>query len=295
MSGINNRFDPIIRLAGAITSRLPAGIKWRMRKQINGLATSLVRNRDMTLVVKRDGLILELNPNDEVCRDIFWFAQRDTWELRFITKNLRPGSQLLDVGANLGYYSITIARALKSDCTIHAFEPYPANFDRLRFNLMANNYPCVKPHKLALGAGPSTMFMVLVPNNSGGAYVSSESKTGAEPAVEVIDLDTFAAEQELTSLQFVKVDIEGHEALFLKGAQKTLSNLLPPLMMEIHPENLKRQGTKAVELLDQLKEMGYTRFFTTDYEGVKPFGPESFDGGWLYRNVFCFGPADCWA
>src|SRR5262249_14747784 len=79
--------------------------------------------------VTRGGLHWRLNPSDFVQADLFWFGRKDYWETHHLRKLLHPGSVLFDVGANIGYYAITLAAALGNACRVYAFEPFPSTYE----------------------------------------------------------------------------------------------------------------------------------------------------------------------
>jgi hypothetical protein len=86
--------------------------------------------------------------------------------------------------------------------------------------------------------------------------------TSSNPKIRVIPLDAFVAEHQLKRIDFIKVDIEGHEPYFVEGARKTLGRFLPPMLMEFNKEMLPRQGYTAEMLMERLRGLGYREFFT---------------------------------
>src|SRR5262245_1187917 len=102
--------------------------QWRIHKWLRDRLNS---NLDIDLEVVRDGHRWLLNPSDFVQADFFWLGERDTWDV-WHAKRLFDGAIMMDIGANFGHYSITLAEAASRNCVVHAFEPFPQNAARLR-------------------------------------------------------------------------------------------------------------------------------------------------------------------
>jgi len=76
-------------------------------------------------VERRDGLWWCLDRGDYICQDLYWSSANDRAELSWALRSMQPGGVMLDMGANYGYYSVTLASRWRQQCTIHAFEPNP--------------------------------------------------------------------------------------------------------------------------------------------------------------------------
>jgi FkbM family methyltransferase len=265
-------------------SRLPHGLKWRASSLLEGIAARLVV--DASFRVSRQGLRWRLNPFDEVQRDLFWFGENEAGDLSLITALVAPGAVVLDVGANFGYHAITLARR---GCLVHAFEPNPSTYAHLEEHVAMNGITSVRTYAMGLGARRERPFLVFDDRNTGAAHVGQGAAGERRVEVEIAPLDEIAAERGIDRIDFAKVDIEGYEAFFVTGAEKTLRRFRPPLMVEVAPGYLARHGHTAGSLLELLRGVGYREFFVRSPGRLEPFGERSFEGGWNHRNVFCFG------
>src|SRR5260370_25397867 len=79
-------------------------------------------------VVVRQGLHWSLDPSDFQHADLFWLGTNDHWDAYHARRLVTPGAVVLDVGANFGYYALTLAMHLPRQCPVHAFEPNPPTF-----------------------------------------------------------------------------------------------------------------------------------------------------------------------
>jgi len=73
-----------------------------------------------------------LNPSDFMQDTVFWLGTCDIWKIYHLKRYLEEGCVIFDVGANFGYYSLVLSSSLHHRCTVHAFEPNPPTFKRLK-------------------------------------------------------------------------------------------------------------------------------------------------------------------
>jgi FkbM family methyltransferase len=283
-----------LALAGAM-ARLPCRLQWRLR----GLPAKYAAAwpdwiPDRMVRVRRHGLTWTLNPRDYICQDVFWTGTKDEFEMAFISRNVRAGARILDIGANFGWYSLLLAQGLQQECRIDAFEPHPVTSAWLRQHLAMNRITCVALHAEALGEREASLAIHDVKHNSGGAHLDAAVPSPGDTTVRVTTLDQFAEDAKLERLDFVKLDVEGFERAVLAGGARTLARFTPPLMVEVCPANLARQGCTAADLLAQLRQLGYVDFRVCSWRGVEEFTQATLEGGLSYWNVFCFGKDSDW-
>lgn len=161
-----------------------------------------------------------------------------------------PGSVVLDIGAHIGYWSITLALYDQS-ITIHAFEPSIPTFYQLCGNLFINNITSVKAHNIALGDTNALSPLYISQDNTGNSTVVRHGlgdKLKTVEYVQVTTLDSF----HLRDVSLIKIDAESSERFILRGGMKTLeANDYPPLFIEIW--NAEYDGVVSF-----LTEIGYT-------------------------------------
>ena len=180
---------------------------------------------------------------------------------------LEPDSCILDVGANIGFYSVALGSAIRSKAgrgIVLAFEPHPGNFKRLQENVELNQLSSyVRSHQFGLSDSNETLKLVLREDFQNGSTTGNASISTSEQfdkgferiSIEVKPFDEIADDllPEIARLSFIKVDIEGHEDFFLRGCRKTISTHRPIILTEINPGFLKARNISASELtLDQI-------------------------------------------
>jgi len=198
----------------------------------------------------------------------------DKWEWSGIIKPIvSPGSQVLDIGANVGYLSGLFARWAGPVGRVVSVEPIPATYDVLSAS-MKKLYPqtsttiqcCVSDQ-----AGDVTMS---VPDYEDGGrnYYESHIITGEENpsdasfSVKALTLNEIVEQLNLTP-GFIKIDVEGHELSVIKGGADFLATHQPPLLIEISG-NPDDQSSSAYALFEELSQNGY-KAYTLENEIVR--------------------------
>lgn len=144
----------------------------------------------------------------------------DLHEMLFLTHYLRPGDTFVDVGANVGVYTILAAGVAGSNAI--AFEPIPSTFSKLKRNVTYNQLEGLVDLR-NLGVGDKEEKLVFTNNLDATNHVISNSQesAGATIQVPVDTLDHLLADK---TANFLKIDVEGFEANVINGAPDTLAN-----------------------------------------------------------------------
>ena len=175
---------------------------------------------------------------------------------------LKPGMTFVDVGTNVGYYTLLAAPILGGAGNIHCFEPVSEIYEMLRANLDRNRINMAVANRLIISdsGGPKTIH--LAPNdNCGAASVSIiQRDDDRSETVEATTLDDYVRLRAVPRVDVVKIDAEGHEMAVLKGARTVLREKKPALLVEVRDRLLRQSGTSRAELYDFLKELGYAAY-----------------------------------
>lgn len=151
---------------------------------------------------------------------------------------VRPGMIAYDIGANIGYVTLLLARAVAPEGKVFAFEPLPANLERLRSNLERNGYAqAVEVVAAAVGERTGRRDFWVHDSGEMGKLEGSAGREGGYRSairVDLVDLDTFVFDQGHPWPDLVKVDIEGGEVLALPGMKRVLLEVRPIVALESH-------------------------------------------------------------
>lgn len=251
--------------------------KWRVVSLLRHLTPPLQKTQ---ILVEREHLTWSIDPTDYVQSQLFWYGTRDKWEIYHLRRLLTPGAVILDAGANFGYYSLVLAHFLQRNCTVYAFEPNPATYQRLNLNISLNGMgDIIHAQRLGLSdyAGEA-------------ALVEQAGNTGATALVEghgvrVTTLDSFVRANNVGRVNLIKIDVEGTERSVLQGARELIGTTpAPMILIEVHPHTLRRAGTSADDLIEDVRRLGFD-IYELHREVLKPLLriPDGDD----YVNVLC--------
>lgn len=177
--------------------------------------------------------------SDEVGRCIYFTGDYDrklTWLCR---KLVRPGDTVIDVGANLGLVTLTLAKCVGSSGRVHAFEPNPVLQNLLDQSLRRNSISNVTLHKVALGSERGELELFVPRYNSGqGSFVyhsNTPERSSYHCAVErLADVVSAAG---ISDIRLVKIDVEGFENAVLLGSSEVLRRMRPLIIIETNEQN----------------------------------------------------------
>ena len=203
----------------------------------------------------------------------YWSASAiipTTSEIALIDRIAGHSGVVLDVGANLGCFALTLAR-LRPDCEIHAFEPSPATCRRLEANLQRNAATRVKAQPFALGKESGHSRFV---DNRQSAALSRLVLNEDHAATDTIQVEVSTVDHFLDSIgdppvAFMKIDVEGFEADVLRGAERTLTTRRCQAgLVEICTENFAQTGSSVDDLSAVLHSYGWVLHFLQADGGI---------------------------
>lgn len=166
----------------------------------------------------------------------------------------RPGDWVLDIGANVGDWTLCMADLVGSSGRVLAFEPVPHLADTVRKTSRINRQDWVEVHQLALSSSDGMTEFSVEKGNSGGSRLGRMEGDFSQIPVQTQRLDALIASRpDIQRIDFIKIDVEGFELEVLKGARQTLTRFRPPLILESGFES----GSQRVAQHDLLVELGY--------------------------------------
>lgn len=204
----------------------------------------------------------------------------DRAERRLLATLVRPGSTVLDVGANIGIYTEFLADLVGPGGRVVAFEPEPRNVERLRAATSALPQVTVVHAGVGPRSGSLKLFVADDLNVDHRTYATDDP---GRRVIEVpaVSLDEYLGDMNLR-VDVIKMDIQGAELGALQGAARLLAGPdAPALLMEYWPHGLRAAGAAPESLLDFLRDAGY-RVETLD---GGPLPPASSDNPSEYTNV----------
>jgi FkbM family methyltransferase len=232
--------------------------KWRVMEALSPLyAASEPQIRRLP-----GGATIQLDLGEHVQRWIYFFGVYEKETVDWFRSNLRPGMVVLDIGANVGQYTLIAARDVGPHGRIHAFEPNPISYRRLASNIEINSFANVSTHALAVSdcAGEVTLY---VPDHDNMGEASLQmSQTGQRNiTVRSVTIDEWARNADLGAtphIDLIKIDVQGLESAVLRGARQIMLRFRPIIICEFEERWLRDSGTSSVELKRMLSELSYS-------------------------------------
>jgi len=278
-------------IAGSTNERLDG-----IHHQLQTLTTK-VRELQSLLATRTNvlGHTMFLDPEDKVVSPtLLHNGCFEPLETELVMRIVRPGDVVLDLGANIGYYTLLFARLVGESGKVIAFEPDPNNFRLLQKNIYANGYRNVILFNKAVADTQGTMRLFLCEDNKGDhrLYDSGDNRT-------VISVETTTVDAAIAPLtdrvDLIKMDIQGSEPRALRGMRHTLTNNPNiQLISEFWPISFDRTGYKAIEYLEELRRLGFDLWNidehhraiqpTTDEWLINNYGPEK---SFAFTNLYC--------
>jgi FkbM family methyltransferase len=242
--------DPAAVEAYPETSRLTVVERFLFSPEFrrSGIANSRPLHRRY-MVELDSGLRFWLLSGDEYVSSAMAAGDYESIETTFVRRHVTPGMAVVDIGANLGWFTVHLARLVGAEGRVDAFEPRSDLIDLLNKTIAENRLSNVTTHNFALGSQNSHGQMIWSVHdiNPGGTNLVSSDFAASGIITQPVAVKTL--DMCITHhVDFVKLDVEGSELLVFKGAERVLMKDRPLILVEINPSNLMRtSGVSATE------------------------------------------------
>lgn len=230
------------RLLLAIAGRLPAG--WLRRigawqwtgplaRRLVGAGSKWLRTED---VVISHGAAAGLRFNAAGANPGYALGTTEPLTQETLQRLVRPGMVAYDVGANVGFFTVVLARLTGGSGAVVAFEPIPATAEAARHNARLNGFGHVTVTAVAVGRNAGTVRLALQ-EESTWAKLAEVGTTGPTIDVPMVAIDDLVEAGTIRPPDFVKIDVEGAELEVIEGLRRTLRSHRPVVLCEMHGKN----------------------------------------------------------
>ena len=259
-------FDTLVRNASRAYRRSPV-------KPFHGLMVRLLRAYSMrrrgVVTATIDGIRYNLDLGEMIDSNVLLLGGHEPRTMATVRRCVSNGDTALDIGANAGYYTLPLAQFVGPTGRVVAFEPTEWAYEKLQVNIGLNDFTNIRTEKLALSDSAGRREVA----SSETAFRASwplEGRPHSRPVelVEFVRLDDYVGEN-VASVDFMKVDVDGFELRVLRGAVETLRRFRPILLVEIGKATEAEVGDDPLELVRLLDELGYSFY---DDEGRTHLG-----------------------
>jgi FkbM family methyltransferase len=240
------------------------------KRRLRNMLGKSVRGKGYSEIITFDkGQKIALELDDWIPFNIFLtgiYTQEKT-ELLYFLSSLRKGMTVLDIGANIGYYSLLAAARIAKNGKVHSFEPVRETYSRLQQNITLNEFKNIEAHRYIIHDHIGEMdIFVADKSNTGSSSLSRsmENFSNTVQKVQTITIDSYIKSRQIKSVDIVKIDVEGSELFVLKGMRNLLKRDNMKIFTEINGENLKKQNTTPQDIANLLKNYDYFPYKITE-------------------------------
>lgn len=217
-----------------------------------------------TVTRTADGQQMRIRFPDKIQKYIYLFGVWEPAITRFVKARLRPGDLFIDIGANIGYYTLLAAKLVGPDGAVVAIEASPRIATLLKENIRLNGFRNVEVVEAAAADRRKRVQVFAASANNLGQSTTIASTAAALAATVEAEIEAYALQdlvgiERLRRARFIKVDIEGAEAEMFDG----IRDLLPTFgdetewIFELAPRALREQGRSVEEVLGLFTAAGY--------------------------------------
>jgi FkbM family methyltransferase len=219
----------------------------------------VLKKREVIRKVNNYPMILNFD-EEGLSRDLMIHREREIAETETVKKIVKPGMCVLEVGANVGYYTILMGKLIGKNGKIYAYEPYPRSVDILTRNIELNNLiDIVEVHNSAVSSENSVKRLYL--GSATNVHSLINYKTG-DNNPDYVEVKTKDIREILVSadrkIDLLRMDIEGHERELFSRLNSDIEAFLPTrIFFEIHPLGVIDPDPTFTEPLTNMLELGY--------------------------------------
>jgi FkbM family methyltransferase len=224
------------------------------------------------------GAIIEGRTGDRIPSAIYYFGVWEPHLTRFLGDRLRPGDVFIDVGANIGYYSLCASRIVGPTGRVVAIEASESIYASLQRHIEINAATNVRPVRCAVSdvAGELSVFRGPDSNLGSTSTFRTEETSEFEGTVQSAPLGDLLKLEEIKGARLIKIDVEGAEWAVAKGMRWMLGACPADveIVMEVAPDRLASQGHSASEILEMFRAHGFRAYaLENDYSMISYVPP----------------------
>lgn len=224
-------------------------------KPIRALTNAILRSMIPNTVVIPEGTII-LNPDDPVVSGALMLGVHEPTFRTYFTASIFPGMTVLDIGANIGYYTLIASKRTGDTGRVISFEPEDVNASILDHMVRENALTNVSVSRVAIGATNERSTLYLDPHNK-GKHTLVPTDGNMHATVQTKTLTSALLEYSVRQVDLIKMDIEGWEAKAFQGMWDIIERDKPELFFECAPVRIRKTGEDPVSLLARIRDLGY--------------------------------------
>jgi FkbM family methyltransferase len=207
------------------------------------------------------GARFAVDTQDLIQRYMYLFGVWEPRMTQWLQRRLRPGDTFVDVGANIGYFSVLAAQLVGPTGRVVAVEASRPFMDRVELNARLNGITNIRPAHVAVSDKQQTLTFILASSHNMGAnsIVPWDGPTESVFDIEAYPLPEVLESDEIAKARVIKIDVEGAEGSVVRGMAPMLNKLRPDaeVTVEVTPERMAQLGDSVEELLETMTSRGF--------------------------------------
>ncbi|ATL83741.1 FkbM family methyltransferase [Streptomyces malaysiensis subsp. malaysiensis] len=241
------------------------------RALVENHLNAALRDRPLHRLARtRFGATFAVDTQDLIQRYLYLFGVWEPHMTRWLQRRLKPGDVFVDIGANIGYYSVLASRLVGGSGKVVAVEASPTFLGLLQRHARRNGCANIRTVNAAVSDREELLTFILASSRNMGANSVVPYDGPAESTFEIAarPLPDLLTEDEIARARVIKVDVEGAEGGVVRGLVPLLDRLRPDaeLTVEVTPQRMAELGDSVEELLAALTGHGFHVYrLTNDY------------------------------
>jgi FkbM family methyltransferase len=215
--------------------------------------------------------------NEDVGRAISFSGSYEPAESKYLRKTISSDAICIDIGANVGYFTMLMAQAASRGC-VHAFEPIALNAALLRASMELNGFTNIRINQCVVGDSDGVVSFSQSTDSAYSAIRDTQRKPLERTlTVPVTTLDGYLEREGIERVDVLKADVEGAEGLVVTGGSRLLSDEKRRphvIMLELYDQNLQAFGSSVSTVQGKMQSLRYTPFIVNEEGELVPFRDE---------------------
>ena len=262
---------------------------WPLREITNWLIKKLIPEK-----VNIGKASLFLNPNDPVVSGAIFFNVYEKSEIKFIKSISFKGMKVIDIGANIGYYTTLLSQEAGDKGLILAIEPDLESFKYLSRSINSLKNKNVLSFPIAASNLRQKLPLYISKDNRGDNRLYQNNQKRDHFLVDCLTIDELSFQTKIESFDLIKIDVQGYEPKVFQGMQKTIrSSKNLTILTEFWPKGIIQAGESPVKFLRTLRKMKLKLFELKKNGSLVPLNQFRDDEfikrfpGRKYTNIVC--------
>lgn len=203
-----------------------------------------------------EGIKLWLGGNSIIDKSII---KSGVWEFKtteLIRQFVKQDYVVIDIGANIGYFTTLFAKIVGENGKVYAFEPTNHYYSVLKENILVNNFTNIEIFRKGV-SNKNHELEICIDDSSATLHQPIIQDIKSKEIITLTTLDEFVMNQGIKKIDFIKIDIDGHEPFVIDGAINTIKKDKPIIILEISHLHYYKAGITAWDFYDKLLTLGY--------------------------------------